>query len=930
MTLSHDTLSFLLTYLLHSSFLLGAVWLLLRTRLVRAPSLEDALWKVGLLGGLVTASAQVGLGVEPLGGQLELSPPAATERRAPADLSLVQRALSRPADAAVLPQLTWLANAPAMLQREASHDRVPRISRELSSSTPSQADRNATRFADRAVLSVPVVPPQRAHFFPAKVVDDSGSSEQPVASGQPAVSHTAGVALSWIDAVVALWLVVASLGLLRFGLARQRLKAALSSRQPVRDPHLLVTLDRLQNAGDMRRVVRLSVSPLLAGPVAMGREIVLPRRVLSQLGARQQEAVLAHELGHIARRDPLWLQICAVLQAVFFFQPLNPLGRRRMQETSEFLCDDWAVSRTGQRLVLAQCLAQVAGWVTDKRPPALVAGMVRKDSSFLRRVERLAGADVVRRSLRPAHTALLSLAVVSLVSCSVPSFSWGDDDEPSLLTRFVSALENALNANDDALEPQSQGDAGNVHTPVDAEGTHAPQDAPGAHAPHGAPGAHAPHDAPGSFAPQNADVIVKWGKPSASLADVHVRSHAHVSQGVDLSVETHTDVIASTPEVKPWAGASKRAGGGPAISRAGNGPAIVRAGGAPAIVHRRAPAARTRSTHSSVTRVTSEEGLVLRLENGQLVDATHGDREIAALGDDGSVTLSTAGNVHLDDDVLTVTDEDGHTLLTLQLGDENDVHFEVREEPVHGDFELEHELEHEHALERSLQAMEREYELAERELERSLQVLERDFERELEGVEREYERALTRFERAHELEYVELEHDHEAELSALEVELAEFLERASDDQLDDSGDEWLENWEQSFEELNAAFEESVELLDETFVRECEELEESFEDDFEIYDAEFEEAFETAQADLEALELEYELALEAMFDRDCDHDCETRCDGGCTHPEPEFDGDYEPEVSSEGEVECETECEVEPEPEPQALEAPSDLVVIATR
>jgi beta-lactamase regulating signal transducer with metallopeptidase domain len=65
--------AWLLTYLLHSTALLGGVWLLV-TRVRRIPlRWQDRAWKLALTGGLATASVQVGLGIEPFGGRVVLA-----------------------------------------------------------------------------------------------------------------------------------------------------------------------------------------------------------------------------------------------------------------------------------------------------------------------------------------------------------------------------------------------------------------------------------------------------------------------------------------------------------------------------------------------------------------------------------------------------------------------------------------------------------------------------------------------------------------------------------------------------------------------------------------------------------------------------------------------------------------------------------------
>ena len=63
----------LLTYLVHSTLLLLAAWAI--ASLARtSDTVRDIVWKCALLGGLVTATIQMGVAREPLGGQLRLAP----------------------------------------------------------------------------------------------------------------------------------------------------------------------------------------------------------------------------------------------------------------------------------------------------------------------------------------------------------------------------------------------------------------------------------------------------------------------------------------------------------------------------------------------------------------------------------------------------------------------------------------------------------------------------------------------------------------------------------------------------------------------------------------------------------------------------------------------------------------------------------------
>ena len=71
--LTDSTAGWLLTYLVHSTVILGAVWLTTSRRVV-SDTVRDILWKSALVGGIVTATIQTADTREPLGGQLRLAP----------------------------------------------------------------------------------------------------------------------------------------------------------------------------------------------------------------------------------------------------------------------------------------------------------------------------------------------------------------------------------------------------------------------------------------------------------------------------------------------------------------------------------------------------------------------------------------------------------------------------------------------------------------------------------------------------------------------------------------------------------------------------------------------------------------------------------------------------------------------------------------
>ena len=162
-------------------------------------------------------------------------------------------------------------------------------------------------------------------------------------------------------------------------------------------------LTQLRRVAGVWRPVRLTTSDAIGTPMVLGnQEICVPQRFLVELSSAEQRAALAHELGHLARRDPTWQLVASIVERVFFFQPLNRIARLRLRECAEYLADEWAVRQTGDRLDLAKCLAEVAGWVAPSSEPAMArtVAMAEGGSPLLARVKRPARAGAIARTTR--------------------------------------------------------------------------------------------------------------------------------------------------------------------------------------------------------------------------------------------------------------------------------------------------------------------------------------------------------------------------------------------------------------------------------------------------------------------------------------------------------------------------------------------------
>jgi beta-lactamase regulating signal transducer with metallopeptidase domain len=173
---------------------------------------------------------------------------------------------------------------------------------------------------------------------------------------------------TWQDAlqqhlpwVVVLWSLGAALFALRMSLGLIWVHQLGRTRARSIDHDWQHRLDDLADALDVYRDVRLRIldaTCALSSPVAVGifRPVVLvPAALLARMQPELLEALLAHELAHIRRRDYLVNLIQSAVEALLFYHPVVWWLSRRMREEREQIADDLAARAIGQprRLALA-------------------------------------------------------------------------------------------------------------------------------------------------------------------------------------------------------------------------------------------------------------------------------------------------------------------------------------------------------------------------------------------------------------------------------------------------------------------------------------------------------------------------------------------------------------------------------------------------
>lgn len=155
--------------------------------------------------------------------------------------------------------------------------------------------------------------------------------------------------------------------------------------------------------------------------------ILLSTWMLSHLDQQEIEAVISHELGHIARRDYVVIWIATMLRDGFFYLPMSWTAYRQIQREKEFACDAFATQLTKRPLALASALAKV--WQHGFSDTSLVPAqsLLGRASLTQERIERLlikdhdqgGAADVSVTSVRIGASVIGLFLLLQLINMMV-------------------------------------------------------------------------------------------------------------------------------------------------------------------------------------------------------------------------------------------------------------------------------------------------------------------------------------------------------------------------------------------------------------------------------------------------------------------------------------------------------------------------------
>jgi uncharacterized protein (TIGR03435 family) len=223
----------------------------------------------------------------------------------------------------------------------------------------------------------------------------------------------AGRVLSWHEGLAAVWLCgfVATLGLWWWRWLQAT--ACLRRARPIPQGREVDALRQLEQTRGLHKQLTIYLSPGPGEPGVFGifRPVLLwPAGISQHLQDNHVEAILAHEMAHVRRRDNLTAVMHMLVEAVFWFHPLVWWLGARLAEERERACDEEVLQLGKSAQVYAESILKTCEFCVGS-PLACVSGVTGADLKA-RIVRIMTEADRAVRQLDYARKVLLIVAAI--------------------------------------------------------------------------------------------------------------------------------------------------------------------------------------------------------------------------------------------------------------------------------------------------------------------------------------------------------------------------------------------------------------------------------------------------------------------------------------------------------------------------------------
>jgi len=248
--------------------------------------------------------------------------------------------------------------------------------------------------------------------FSVSMMEAPGGAPDAALPPASAISAVAPNKHSWWPGV--LWLSASAFLIARMLSIRLLFLLRATRARNVSDPQLIARVEQLATRLGLRRPVRVIEMSGLRGPIAFGivrLAIGLPKD-FSTFGVLEQDAMLIHELAHLAARDPVWYVLIDFVAALVWWHPLSWWIRRQLHAATEAAADEACVLVEEGPDSLAEALVKLGSRLLERQRLSLLGlGGSGFRSSVGRRVERLMKLNGAK--WRPVPVAFSALTKVA-------------------------------------------------------------------------------------------------------------------------------------------------------------------------------------------------------------------------------------------------------------------------------------------------------------------------------------------------------------------------------------------------------------------------------------------------------------------------------------------------------------------------------------
>jgi beta-lactamase regulating signal transducer with metallopeptidase domain len=216
----------------------------------------------------------------------------------------------------------------------------------------------------------------------------------------------------------------------------QAIARAIGEAVPMRDSIELTTLRALERQLGVRKPITMlqSASSLEPGVVGIFKPVLLwPVGISSHLAPEHLQAVIAHEVWHVRRRDNLAAALHMLVEAVFWFHPLVWWLGARLVHERERACDEKVLELGSERAIYAESILKTCRFCVSS-PLPMLSGVT--GAQLKQRIIDIMTGDPMRamgfsRKLVLSSAGMLALAAPTMYGMVSANLCQGTDYIPA-------------------------------------------------------------------------------------------------------------------------------------------------------------------------------------------------------------------------------------------------------------------------------------------------------------------------------------------------------------------------------------------------------------------------------------------------------------------------------------------------------------------